>query len=781
MRTITTLLMTSASVIAVPAFAQDSQPADSTAVEGANIIVFGRGETRQVQEITNQDILTLTPGTNPLKAIEKLPSVNFQASDPFGNYEWSQRVTIRSFNQNQLGFTFDGIPLGDMSYGNHNGLHITRAISSENIGSVRVSQGAGSIGTQATNALGGTIETFSADPADYLSGGSFGAQGNLTYGSNETWRGFARLALGSRDGIRGYLSYGYGSTDKFKGNGTQDQHMGNAKVVIPVGAATVDGWLSYSDRREQDYQDMSMSMIRRLGWNWDNTYPDYARAIQYADIANNIDRVNNSSGLPVPDGRSDITGLPPSNRAAGSVFPGNVISLDDAYYDAAGLRKDWLGALGVSAPLGEHASFKLKGYYHNNKGMGLWATPYVPSPNGVPISVRTTEYRMDRIGVFGSIDFSLGIQNFTVGGWYENNKFNQARRFYALASRTEPGLSFRDYPQDPFATQWEFDFTTDTIQYHVQDQIDLGMVKINLGWKGFKATNEADAVVKASFPEGRIKAEDWFQPHAGFTVEFSPEAELFGGFTQATRAFASATTTGPFSTSQTGFDAIKDSLKPEASDTYELGLRYHNSVFNGVIGAYLVNFRNRLLAVTVGSPIQGLASALQNVGNVRALGVEAAGDLKLGGGFGLYASYSYTDSTYRDDVYSNTTDASGNPVRTLVAAIKGKTVVDSPRHMARGEINYEHDGAYGRIGANYMSRRYYTYTNDQSVPGRVIVDATVGYHFNPHLELQLNATNLLNKKYVGTIGSGGFGNSGDAQTLLVGAPAQFFATIRAGF
>ncbi len=772
MRITTTLLMASTAMIAMPAVAQETTPAPSAAeaaAEDANIIVFGRGETRQVQEIQAQDIVTLTPGTNPLKAIEKLPGVNFQSADPFGNYEWSQRVTIRSFNQNQLGFTFDGIPLGDMSYGNHNGLHITRAISSENIGNVRVSQGAGSIGTQATNALGGTVETFSADPADYLSGGALAGQGNLTYGSDETWRAFARLALGSRDGIRGYASYAYGSTDKYKGNGTQDQHMGNAKVVIPVGDVTVDGWLSYSDRREQDYQDMSMSMIRRLGWNWDNSYPDYARAIDYASRLNDVDRVSNSGGSPFPDGRYDYSG---ALVATGQVYPGNVTSADDAYYDAAGLRKDWLGAVGVAAPLGERASFRLKGYYHHNKGMGLWATPYVPSPNGVPMSVRTTEYEMDRIGIFGSVDFALGIQNFTVGGWYENNRFNQARRFYAFASRTEPGLSFRDYPTNPFATQWEFDFTTDTAQYYVQDKIDLGMVKINLGWKGFKVTNEADAVVKASFPEGRIKAEDWFQPHAGFAVELSPQTEIFGGFTQATRAFASATTTGPFSTSQAGFDAIKGSLKPEASDTYELGLRHHDGSFNGVIGAYLVNFRNRLLAVQVGSPIQGFASALQNVGNVRAIGVEAAGTLTLGGGFSLYGSYSYTDSTYRDDVV----DASGT-----VTPIKGKTVVDSPKHIARAEISYDHKGAFGRIGVNYMSRRYYTYTNDQSVPGRVIVDASVGYRFNQNLELQLNATNLLDKRYIGTIGSGGFGNSGDAQTLLVGAPAQFFATLKAGF
>ncbi|WP_030541057.1 TonB-dependent receptor [Sphingobium sp. DC-2] len=771
MRITTALLLASTAIIlpAVPAFAEELPSAETDATESANIVVFGRGETRQVQEIQSQDIVTLTPGTNPLKAIEKLPSVNFQSSDPFGAYEWSQRVTIRSFSQNQLGFTFDGIPLGDMSYGNHNGLHITRAISSENIGSVRVSQGAGSIGTQATNALGGTVETFSADPADYLTNGNLGAQGNLTYGSNETWRAFARLALGTRDGIRGYASYGYGSTDKFRGEGVQDQHMGNAKVVIPVGDVTVDGWLSYSDRRENDYQDMSKAMIARLGWDWDNTFPDYARAIDYASRLNDVDLVSNSGGSPFPDGLFDYSGAP---VAGGQVYPGNVTGPDDAYYDAAGLRKDWLGAIGLSAPLGEQASLKIKGYYHHNKGMGLWATPYQPSPNGVPMSVRTTEYEMDRIGVFGSVDFALGIQNFTVGGWYENNQFNQARRFYAFASRTDPGLSFRDYPKNPFATQWEFDFTTDTVQYHVQDRIDLGMVTINLGWKGFKVTNKAEAGVQATFPEGKIKVEDWFQPHAGVAFELSPEAEVFAGFTQATRAFASATTAGPFSTNQLGFDAIRDDLKPEQSDTYELGLRYHNSVFNGVIGAYLVNFRNRLLSVQVGSPIQGFAAALQNVGKVRSIGIEAAGTLQLGGGFSLFGSYSYTDATYRDDVV----DASG-----AVAPIEGKTVVDSPRHLARGEINYEREGAFGRIGVNYMSRRYYTYTNDQSVPGRVIVDATVGYRFTDRLELQLNATNLLDKRYISTVGSGGFSNSGDGQTLLIGAPSQFFATIKAGF
>ena len=125
-----------------------------------------------------------------------------------------------------------------------------------------------------------------------------------------------------------------------------------------------------------------------------------------------------------------------------------------------------------------------------------------------------------------------------------------------------------------------------------------------------------------------------------------------------------------------------------------------------------------------------------------------------------------------------------NAAGTLLAATKGKTVVDAPKHLLKGELTYDLAGFNARIGANYMSRRYFTYTNDQSIAGRVLVDATLGYKFDlggRSLEIQANATNLFDKKYVSTIGTNGFGNSGDNQTLMVGAPQQFFVTLKAGF
>jgi iron complex outermembrane recepter protein len=172
------------------------------ATEAGDIVVLGFGQSRQVQSVSADDIARLTPGTTPLKAVEKLPGVNFQSSDPFGAYEWSTRISLRGFNQNQLGFTLDDVPLGDMSYGNYNGLHVSRAIISENVATVNVAQGAGALGTASTSNLGGTLQFVSRTPGDTF---DFAASG--TYGSNNTIRGFARVDSGQiRYGIQPHIS-----------------------------------------------------------------------------------------------------------------------------------------------------------------------------------------------------------------------------------------------------------------------------------------------------------------------------------------------------------------------------------------------------------------------------------------------------------------------------------------------------------------------------------------------------------------------------------------------
>ncbi|MCS6985905.1 MAG: TonB-dependent receptor [Sphingomonadaceae bacterium] len=746
----------------VPAAAA-SQPVADAGAAATEIVVFGRGQIRQVAEAGPEAIRLEVPGASPFKAIDRLPGVNFHSADPFGVYEWSTRITLRGFNQNQLGFTLDGVPLGDMSYGNNNGLHISRAIISDNIAVTRVSQGAGALATASTSNLGGTIEFVSRDPSDELA-----MDGNATYGASNTVRLFARVDSGRIGPFAASVSYAFLDAGKWKGDGAQRHHQANLKVVGQFGERfRASGFLHFSDRRENDYQDLSLEMIRRLGYRWDNFAPNWDLAVRVAQIAQN---------------RGDVAG-PPSNPGAGTVYPAPIRSVDDSYYDASGLRRDWLASIGLEfdfAPV----TLRLRPYWHQNDGQGIWYTPYVATPGGAPISVRTTEYDIQRGGLLADVAVRLGRHALSAGVWFEDNDFVQGRRFYGLANTTgRPSRQSLKFKRDPFRTQWRFDFDTKTVQYFLQDRFELSdALVLNAGVKGNRVRNRSERLVPGTAPAaGEIESADWFMPQVGVLWRFASGQEAFFSYTENRRAFTSAATgISPFATSQVGFNAIRDTLRPETSRTFEGGLRFAMGALQGVAAAYLVNFRDRLLAIPIGPGIVGNPVVLQNVGRVKSRGIELGAAWRPLGDLVLNGSYAFNRSTYEDDVVN----AGGQ----VLARTRGKQTVDTPKHLTKLDIAWDaREGLFGQVGINHASRRFFTFENDQSVPGRVLVDATVGWRFAEAgpilsgLEAQLSVTNLFDKEYVATIGSNGFGNRGDNQTLLAGAPRQWFVTLRKRF
>ncbi|BAE71121.1 conserved hypothetical protein [Xanthomonas oryzae pv. oryzae MAFF 311018] len=126
-------------VLAPAAYAADLDvSADTgTSVQQLDTVsAIGKGETRQVQRITQQDVPVLPPGTSIQKLLNRMPGVNVQSNDAFGANEESQTISLRGFNGTRLGYTLDGLPLGDNAYGNYNGLNISRALIAENFGGV---------------------------------------------------------------------------------------------------------------------------------------------------------------------------------------------------------------------------------------------------------------------------------------------------------------------------------------------------------------------------------------------------------------------------------------------------------------------------------------------------------------------------------------------------------------------------------------------------------------------------------------------------------------------
>lgn len=769
------LLFAAAPVMAAEApvaAAAEAAPAE----EITEVIVYGQGQSRQLQTVKSAEMALEAAGTSPLKAIDKLPGVSFQSADAFGAYEWSTRISVRGFNQNQMGFTLDGVPLGDMTYGNHNGLHISRAIIGEDVGRVEMMQGAGGLSTASTSNLGGTLQFFSRSPDGDLGGELAG-----TVGSNAMHRLYGRFDTGTLDnlgGLRAYVSVADQKADKWKGGSEQKQRQIDAKAVLPLFGGELTGYINHSERREQDYQDMSFDMISRLGRDWDNFQPNYALATQVAAAYNNPANYAGTSPLLNASGCWTGVGTNP--------YQGGVKCVDDAYYYGAGIRDDDLMYVGYKGQINDLITVSATLYNHTNEGQGLWVTPYTPSPNyttagatsdNAPLSIRTTEYDVDRTGLFASIDVDLGAHQLTGGFWTEDNDFNQARRFYA-ENASAPKRNPLDFQSNPFFTQWEYAFNTKTTVAYVQDVWTLtDAFKVNFGFKAMNVENKVRRIAGNAL-SGTIKSDDGFLPQVGFVFKALPEVELFGSYSENMAAYVSAATSGPFSSlSQANVDYVRTNLKPENSKTFETGARLNLDSFRGVVAFYHVDFDNRILAVAQGSSIQGNAPVLSNVGGVKTNGVEIAGTWRISDNVKFYSSYSYNDSKYANDVVA----ADG----TVRARTKNKAVVDTPKHMLNAELSYDNGSLFATVGAKYTGERYYTYENNGGhVEGFTTADATVGYRFPLDIDVQLNVTNLMDEDYISTIGSGGFSNSdtaGTSMTVLPGAPRQAFVTVRKRF
>ena len=107
--------------------------------------------------------------------------------------------------------------------------------------------------------------------------------------------------------------------------------------------------------------------------------------------------------------------------------------------------------------------------------------------------------------------------------------------------------------------------------------------------------------------------------------------------------------------------------------------------------------------------------------------------------------------------------------------------------MASSELSWRGGGWNVSLRGKYTGKRYYTYTNDQSVPGVTTFDFGTGYDFGPGLGLRnvrvsFNVANLTDKRYAGQLSS--FAPTDPAGTryaIHADAPRQYFLTFGADF
>ena len=132
--------------------------------------------------------------------------------------------------------------------------------------------------------------------------------------------------------------------------------------------------------------------------------------------------------------------------------------------------------------------------------------------------------------------------------------------------------------------------------FHLQDTWSVtDKLRLNFGFRSVHAENTRTiAVDPAIVKNGTIEADESFLPQVGFNWSISDDMEWFGSAARNVRAFASSGTSGPFSTTAAGFEAIRDVLEPETADELRDRPALPRRRVRSAGRAYHVDFKDRL-------------------------------------------------------------------------------------------------------------------------------------------------------------------------------------------
>ncbi|MCJ1961689.1 TonB-dependent receptor [Novosphingobium mangrovi (ex Hu et al. 2023)] len=756
--------------------------ADAADEAGGNaIIVTAAKTTRSATELDGVEVQKILPGVSPLRAVQAMPGVMYQTADPWGNNEQNMSLFIHGFAINQLGYSLDGMPLGDLSYGNIAGITPQRAMVSETMGNVVVSTGAGDLAMPSNINLGGGIEMTTSDPKAKAS-----AEVRQTVGSYGTSRTFVRLDTGEfdADGTNaGYVSVVRHRARAWDFDGRQGGWQANGKFVHENDAGKLTLYAAFSDKQEPN-EDGTTTFVNPA--NDAQAYMPYVRPFMYPDFQAALDYVDENGDTPPEEGSNYLN------------------------YFSAALRTDYIGYLKYDANLGSNTTWTNQVYYHHNDGQGV-----VAGPLGQSISVvaayypeldragqvevtgesgyvtRVTEYRIDRAGALSTLRMNLGNHNLQAGAWFEHNSGTTWRKWYALDvnAPTDP----YHWQKDELFTQYSLEYRVNTLQLHLQDEWNatdrltvLGGFKSSLvfseGWYPIQPVAGSYSGMDGGLPSGSISTKRWFLPAIGARYDFNGTEEIYFNIQKNMRNYGTA----PWGQgSQAAFDYFKDVGRPETSWTYEAGLRSHHvfpgsflSSLDAQINYYHVDFSNRLLSISTtvgglgGGSITGGTSTLFNVGGVKTDGVDASITLGLGSIFSIYNALSFNSSRYGSDYTDGTT----------VFATDGKQVPGSPKWMNKTMISANFGPIDAQIEGQYIGKRYATYTNDGVVDSYYMANARIAFDLAGYIPLEkasvsLNVTNLFDEKGASTISTG---RPSAVYATFPLAPRQWFLTFTAG-
>ncbi|MBL1242791.1 MAG: TonB-dependent receptor [Sulfurimonas sp.] len=712
-------------VIAISLVAALSLVAAENAKQLDAVSIIGDNESHANNIIDTSKIQTTGTITNALSLLNNVAGVSVTQGSSFGLYEYATQVNMRGFNKSQIAFLVDGVPLGASATAG--GAPINRFVETENLSSVSVHQGSGSLSTPSAAALGGSINYTTALPQ-----GKTSVKVSTTTGSFGAKRLFSRVDTGefAKD-TRAYISVSDTTTNKWKNEGELKREHIDGKVMTKLGEVDMQLNFSYNNRKDHDYLDISKSDYETYG----RDYGLNTNWVAYPTSSSNADK-------------EEQTKYNAYNA--------------DGWQNA---RTDTLISMNFRADIGS-SELKITPYYHDQSGTGNWAPNYVLNADGskdkTKQSFRQSEYYTQRYGATLNWNMDIGEHELLAGLWGESGSRQNKRYWYNLKDQNT-GLA---YDKTPYYENFNRNFDTTSVMAYLQTKLhflDDNLI-IDLGGKSQVTTVTYTDVQNAANSQPAKDSSAPFLPQLGLTYSLNSANQIYTSFAMNYAQLPDSVYTG------TTYDP---GIQNEESTNIDLGYRFNsnNSAITATI--YYVDYQNKIENITAGTGdiFAADTSYAANVGGVTSKGLELSGLYRLNKAWKVSGNYTYTDATYTDDVNG--------------VSLSGKNVPFIPKHMLNLALDFSKNGYIFGLNAKYNNEIYGTRDNSDQIDDYIITNTYIGYRKTLEgstfrdVSVLMSVDNLLDEDYLATAGA--FGATAGTSTYFIGTPRTTSLTVSATF
>ena len=722
--------------------------------------VFARNFVAQPMMRQQSSITAVT------SVIDNLPGVSVQEGDAYAFDDWSSNVVMRGFqstiNDVQIGTTIDGFPNGTSDY--WSGAKANRFVDPMNLGGVEVSQGTADIASRSVEALGGTFDYLTADPAAERT-----HTASVTIGENEGQRFAARVETGTvfSGTTRAWIAaIRQEATDWMEGSARNEREHVAAKVVSSHGPLELTGYLSYDDIHEDVYQRLYSETDFRADPRWDRLvghWPGVPYLNQFYRPGWQTRRKNTFAYLSADWSVSELISLRAGayrhhNWGRGDWLPPYIVDVVD---DGEGPESELAGLapvrggsqLGVVrfvdgngvavGPLPGCTSSYIFNYY----GSGGPEVDPACHPGATAVqSYRHSHYGKDRLGVTldGEWSVSLGAGGgsaLRAGIWFEDSRRDLGRDWHRML---DPSLNFK-WDEQAYWHQYEWDFPQDVFKWYVEETLYFGPFQLTGGVKQYLVSVSREDQFGI---DGDLGVDSDSDPLFSGGVTYATPVEgldLFVGYAENFRAIGSTLLEVP--------GRSLDQLEPETASNVDVGIQYAGEQLALSATLYSIDFDNRIFYLgpqTAAGPnylIPG-GGAYFNAGGIATKGVELAATVAMPARTSLYSALTLNDSEYvgTDDPLVDAsqgivpgTDVTGVPPRLWVVSLD-----------RTGPLG-------GGLSAKYTAARRVSLAADWYTDAYWVADAYVSFQGEAlsdlfrSTEFSIVANNLLDAPYLSAI------------------------------